>query len=153
MAVERPDRAWRADIAYPPMGAGFLSLAATISRDAVARRPSITPDGQFGRDVLDEASGRGTPEVFNAGPGVGRPAGGGRRAGGHGRAADDAAVERPWRSAASEGAYLKGYASVPDRGRRRAYSAFYNGGRRHQSRGYRTPAEVDGGSGNRAGEG
>ena len=44
-----------------------------------------------------------------------------------------------------EDVYLRGYESVPelDRGLR-AYFAFYNGERLHQSLGYRTPAEVYG---------
>src|SRR5262249_60990385 len=72
---------------------------------------------------------------------------------GRGRAADNVFVERLWRTVKYEDVYLRGYESVPDLERGlRAYFAFYNGERLHQSLGYRTPAEVYGGGGGRAGE-
>jgi putative transposase len=73
VTVERPDQVWSADITYLPLAGGFMYLAATIdwfSRYVVAWKLSNTLDGAFCRDMLDEALGRGTPEVFNTDQGV-----------------------------------------------------------------------------------
>jgi putative transposase len=73
VAVERPGRVWSADITYLPLPAGFMYLAATIdwfSRYVVAWRLSNTLDGSFCQGMLEEALGRGTPEVFNTDQGV-----------------------------------------------------------------------------------
>jgi putative transposase len=159
VAVERPDQVWSADITYLPMRGGFMYLAATIdwfSRYVVAWRLSNTLDGQFCRDMLDEALGRRTPEVFNTDQGVQFTAQAWtdrvERAGvrvsmdGRGRAADNVFVERLWRTVKYEDVYLRGYESVPELERGlRAYFTFYNHERLHQSLGYRTPAEVYGG--------
>jgi transposase InsO family protein len=56
------------DITYVPLASGFMYLAATIdwySRLAVARRLSNTSDGSFCLEMLEEAPGKGRPEVFN----------------------------------------------------------------------------------------
>ena len=166
VTVERPGQVWSADITYLPLPGGFMYLAATIdwfSRYVVAWKLSNTLDGAFCRDMLDEALGRGTPEVFNTDQGVEFTAGAwverveaaGVRVSmdGRGRCLDNVFVERLWRTVKYEDVYLRGYETVPDLERGlRAYFAFYNGERLHQSLGYRTPAEVYGGSGGRAGE-
>jgi putative transposase len=166
VAVERPDQVWSADVTYLPLAGGFMYLAATIdwySRYVVAWRLSNTLDGAFCRDRLDEALSRRTPEAFNTDQGVQFTAQGWtdrlERAGirvsmdGRGRAADNVFVERLWRSVKYEDVYLWCYESVPELERGlRAYFAFYNGERPHQSLGYRTPAEVYSGRGRRAGE-
>jgi putative transposase len=166
VAIDRPDQVWSADITYLPLSGGFMYLAATIdwySRFVVAWRLSNTLDGAFCRAMLDEALGRGTPEVFNTDQGVQftagawvervEAAGAAVSMDGGGRAADNVFVERLWRSVKYEDVYLRGYESVPELGRGlRAYFAFYNHERLHQSLGYRTPAEVYSGGGGRAGE-
>jgi putative transposase len=166
VTIERADQVWSADITYVPLPTGFMYLAATIdwfSRYVVAWRLSNTLDGAFCRDMLDEALTRRTPEVFNTDQGVqftaqawtDRVEGAGVRVSmdGRGRAADNVFIERLWRSVKYEDVYLRGYESVPDLERGlAAYFAFYNHERPHQSLGYRTPAEVYGGPGNRAGE-
>jgi putative transposase len=158
VAVERADQVWSADITYVPLPSGFMYLAATIdwfSRYVVAWRLSNTLDGVFCQEMLEEALGRAKPEVFNTDQGVQFTAGAwtGRleRAGvavsmdGRGRCLDNVFVERLWRSVKYEDVYLKGYESVPELERGlRAYFAFYNRERLHQSLGYRTPAEVYG---------
>jgi len=135
-----------------------MYLAATIdwfSRYVVAWRLSNTLDGSFCQEMLEEALGRGTPEVFNTDQGVQFTAGAwtGRleRAGvsvsmdGRGRCLDNVFVERLWRSVKYEDVYLKGYERVPDlECGLRAYFGFYNTERLHQSLDYRTPAEVYG---------
>jgi putative transposase len=166
VAVERVNQVWSADITYVPLPGGFMYLAATIdwfSRYVVAWRLSNTLDGSFCQEMLEEALGRGTPEVFNTDQGVQFTAGAwtGRleRAGvsvsmdGRGRCLDNVFVERLWRSVKYEDVYLRCYESVPDLERGlAAYFAFYNGERPHQSLGYRTPAAVYSGGGGRAGE-
>ncbi len=158
VAIERVDQVWSADITYVPLPSGFMYLAATIdwfSRYVAAWRLSNTLDGAFRQDVLEEALGRGNPEVFNTDQGVQFTAGswaGGLESGGvslsmdgRGRCLDDVFVERLWRSVKYEDVYLKGYERVPElEGGLRAYFGFYNTDRPHQSLGYRTPAEVYG---------
>jgi putative transposase len=158
VAIDRVRQVWSTDITYLPMPTGFMYLAATIdwfSRYVVAWRLSNTLDGSFCQDMLDEALGRGQPEVFNTDQGtqftaaawVGRL----ERAGvavsmdGRGRCLDNVFVERLWRTVKYEDVYLKGYESVPAlESGLRAYFGFYNTERLHQSLGYRTPAQVYG---------
>jgi putative transposase len=154
--VERPDQVWSADITYVPLAAGLMYLAATIdwySRYVVAWKLSNALDGSFCLEMLEEALGRGRPEVFNTDQGVQFTAGAftGRleQAGvavsmdGRGRCLDNVFVERLWRSVKYEDVYLRGYEAVPElrRGLGR-YFAFYNHERLHQALGYRTPAGV-----------
>ena len=62
---------------------------------------------------------------------------------GRGRYQDNIFVERLWRTVKYEEVYLKAYASVLEAQRGlEDYFRFYNGLRRHQALGYRTPAEV-----------
>lgn len=156
VAIDRVGQVWSADITYVRLPGGFVYLAATIdwfSRYVVAWRLSNTLDGSFCRDMLDEALGAGTPEVFNTDQGVQFTAGAwverveaaGVRVSmdGRGRCLDNVFVERLWRSVKYEDVYLRGYESVPELERGlRAYFSFYNEERPHQSLGYRTPAEV-----------
>ena len=154
--VERVGQVWSADITYVPLPGGFVYLAATIdwfSRYVVAWRLSNTLGGAFCQDMLGEALATGTPEVFNTDQGVQFTAGAwtGRleAAGvavsmdGRGRCLDNVFVERLWRTVKYEDVYLRGYETVLELERGlRAYFAFYNEGRLHQSLGYKTPAEV-----------
>jgi len=154
--IDRVGQVWSADITYLPMASGFMYLAATIdwySRYVVAWRLSNTLDGAFCRDMLDEALAAGTPEVFNTDQGVQFTAGAwverveaaGVRVSmdGRGRCLDNVFVERLWRTVKYEDVFLRGYESVPELERGlRAYFAFYNEARLHQSLGYKTPAEV-----------
>src|SRR4051794_37059773 len=98
VAIKRPDQVWSTDITYVPLTQGFMYLAATIdwySRYVIAWRLSNTLDGSFCLDMLEEALGKGRPEVFNTdqggqftaqawtgrlegGGGAGRMEGGGR---------------------------------------------------------------------------
>jgi putative transposase len=154
--IDRVGQVWSADITYLPMTSGLMYLAATIdwySRYVVAWRLSNTLDGAFCREMLEEALGRGTPEVFNTDQGVQFTAGAwverveaaGVRVSmdGRGRCLDNVFVERLWRTVKYEDVFLRGYESVPELERGlRAYFAFYNEARLHQSLGYKTPAEV-----------
>ena len=103
--------------------------------------------------MLEEALGRGCPEVFNTDQGVqftsqawtGRleSAGAAVSMDGRGRCLDNVFVERLWRSVKYEDVYLRGYEVVPElqRGLDR-YFTFYNEERPHQSLEGRTPWEV-----------
>ena len=154
--VERADQVWSTDITYVPMASGFMYLAATIdwySRYVIAWRLSNTLDGSFCLEMLEEALGRGRPEVFNTDQGVqftaqawtGRleSAGVAVSMDGRGRCLDNVFVERLWRSVKYEDVYLRCYEAAPEleRGLGR-YFRFYNEERLHQSLDYRTPWEV-----------
>jgi putative transposase len=154
--AERPDQVWSTDITYVPLATGFMYLAAVIdwfSRYVIAWRLSNTLDGSFCLEMLEEALGRGRPEVFNTDQGVqftaqawtGRleSAGVAVSMDGRGRCLDNVFVERLWRSVKYEDVYLWRYEAVPDlqRGLGR-YFPYYNEERPHQSLEYRTPAVV-----------
>ncbi len=154
--VERPDQVWSTDITYVPLASGFMYLAAVIdwfSRYVIAWRLSNTPDGSFCLEMLEEALGRGRPEVFNTDQGVqftaaawtGRleSAGVAVSMDGRGRCLDNVFVERLWRSVKYEDIYLWRYEGVPElqRGLGR-YFPYYNEERLHQALEYRTPGMV-----------
>ena len=158
VSVTRPDQVWSADVTYVPLPTGFMYLAATIdcySRYVVAWRLSNTLDGSFCLEMLEEALGKGRPEVFNTDQGVqftaqawtSRLEGAGVAVSMDGRRRwlDNVFVERLWRSVKYEDVYVRGYEAVPalEEGLGR-YFVFYNEDRPHQSLGYRTPAEVYG---------
>ena len=132
------------------------NLAAIIdwySRYVVAWRLSNTLDGSFCQEMLEEALGRGKPEVFNTDQGVQFTSAAWterlERAGvsvsmdGRGRCLDNVFVERLWRSVKYEDVYLRGYEQVPELERGLgAYFRFYNTERLHQSLAYETPEAV-----------
>jgi putative transposase len=156
VSIQRPDQVWSADITYVPLACGFMYLAATIdwfSRYVLAWRLSNTLEGDFCLDMLEEALGRGKPEVFNTDQGAqftarawaGRleSAGVAVSMDGKGRCLDNVFVERLWRSVKYEDIYPRGYEAVPALAAGLgAYWAFYNEERLHQALGYRTPAQV-----------
>ena len=157
--IERVDQVWSTDITYVPMASGFMYLAAVIdwySRYVLAWRLSNTLDGSFCLEMLDEALGRGRPEVFNTDQGVQFTAeaftsrlvsaGVAVSMDGKGRCLDNVFVERLWRTVKYEDLYLRCYETVPAlTGGLGRYFPFYNEERPHQGLGYRTPAEVYGG--------
>ena len=68
MEITRPNQVWAADITYIPMARGLLYLVAIMdwnSRYVVAWRLSNTLDADFCVETLEEALGKGPPEVFN----------------------------------------------------------------------------------------
>ena len=156
VSIVRADQVGSTDITYVPLPKGFMYLAAVIdwySRFVVSWRLSNTLEGTFCLEMLEEALGRGRPEVFNTDQGsqftaeafTGRL----ERKGvavsmdGRGRCLDNVFVERLWRAVKYEDVYLKGYETVPELvGGLGRYFAFYNEERVHQALGYRTPAEV-----------
>ena len=156
VSVERADQVWSTDITYVGLPTGFMYLAAVIdwhSRFVLGWRLSNTLDGSFCVDLLREVLGAGRPEVFNTDQGAQFTAaaftGAQEEAGvavsmdGRGRCLDNIFVERLWRSVKYEDVFIRGYETVPElRAGLARYFGFYNERRRHQSLGYRTPAEV-----------
>jgi len=157
VAIDRPDQVWSTDITYVGLPGGFTYLAAVIdwhSRFVLSWELSNTLDGSFCLDALEAALGQGSrPEVFNTDQGVQftaqafterlLSAGVKVSMDGKGRCLDNVFVERLWRSVKQEDVYLRGYETVPQlRAGLVRYFGFYNSQRRHQSLGYRTPAEV-----------
>jgi putative transposase len=154
--VVRPDQVWSTDITYVGLPGGFVYLTAVIdwhSRFVLSWELSNTLDGAFCLEALEAALAKGKPEVFNTDQGVqytaqaftGRLLSAGVKVSmdGKGRCLDNVFVERLWRSVKYEDVYLKRYETVRQlRAGLSAYFGFYNGERRHQSLGYRTPAEV-----------
>ena len=84
--VNRVDQVWAADITYIPMAKGFLYLVAIMdwhSRHVLAWKLSNTMDTSFCVAALEEALGKGRPQVSMDGKG---------------RYLDNIFVERLWRS-------------------------------------------------------
>jgi putative transposase len=154
--IVRPDQVWSTDITYVSMATGFMYLAAVIdwySRYVLAWKLSNTLEGSFCLEMLEEALGRGQPEVFNTDQGVqftaaaftGRleSAGVAVSMDGRGRCLDNVFVERLWRTVKYEDIYPHGYAAVPELSAGlQEYFPFYNEQRYHQALDYRTPGAV-----------
>jgi putative transposase len=157
LTIDRANQVWCADITYIPMAHGFVYLVAVMdwfSRRVLAWRVSITLDTDFGVAALQESLARyGKPDIFNTDQGVQFTAaafittlsdqGVAISMDGKGRFLDNIFVERLWRSVKYEEVYLRAYDSVADaRQSIGRYFDFYNNERKHQSLGYRTPAEI-----------
>jgi putative transposase len=68
LAIERVNQVWAADITYIPMARGFLYLVAVMdwrSRYVLAWRLSNLLDTSFCVEAVEEALGKGRPEIFN----------------------------------------------------------------------------------------
>jgi len=157
LAIERPNQVWCADITYIPVGSGFLYLVAIMdwaSRAVLSWRLSNTLDGSFCVSALEEALARfGKPAIFNTDQGcqftaaafTGTLAAAGVRISmdGCGRWMDNVFIERLWRSLKCEDIYLKGYTDGREaKAGIASWITFYNGRRRHQALGNRTPMAV-----------
>ncbi len=156
LEINRINQVWAADITYIPMARGFLYLVAIMdwySRYVVSWKLSNTLDADFCLKALEEALGKGRPEVFNTDQGSQFTSEGftelleqhGTRISmdGKGRYIDNIFVERLWRTVKYEEVYLKAYTDGRlAKTELEAYFRFYNAQRPHQALGYRTPAEV-----------
>ena len=154
--ITRVNQVWAADITYIPMAKGFLYLVAIMdwhSRHVLAWKLSNTMDTSFCVAALEEALGKGRPEIFNTDQGSQFTSEAFTQTlqeqrvqvsmDGKGRYLDNIFVERLWRSIKYEEVYLKAYQTVAEaRTGINAYLEFYNRQRPHQALGYRTPAEV-----------
>jgi len=157
LVIERPDQVWCADITYIRLANGFVYLTAVMdwhSRYVLAWEVSVTMEEAFCVSALESALRRhGRPEIFNTDQGaqftgegftgVLKAAGVDISMDGKVRATDNIMVERLCRSVKYEEVYLKDYESVAELvAALRAYFAFYNHERPHQSHDGATPAEV-----------
>jgi len=156
LKITRPNQVWAADITYIPMARGFLYLTAIIdwySRYVLSWRLSNTLDAGFCAEALEEALGKGRPDIFNtdqgaqftseAFTGLLEQHGIKISTDGKGSYNDNLFVERLWRSVKYEEVYLKAYQDGRDAKISLGnYFRFYNTERPHQALGYRTPAEV-----------
>ena len=122
-------------------------------RYVVAWRKSNTLVAGFCTEALEEALGKGRPEVFNTDQGsqftsleftqVLQEQGVRISMDRKGRYQDNIFVERLWRTVKYEEVYLKAYANILEAQRGlEDYFRFYNGLRPHQALGYRTPVEA-----------
>ena len=156
LEINRVNQVWATDITYIPMARGFLYLVAVMdwhSRYVLAWRLSNTMEVDFCVAALEEALGKGRPEIFNTDQGsqftseafTGLLLEQGIQVSmdGKGRYLDNIFVERLWRSIKYEEVYLKAYQNGTEaRAGIGAYLDFYNQERPHQALGYRTPADV-----------
>jgi putative transposase len=159
LEIDRPKMVWAADITYIPMRRGFLYLVAIMdwfSRLVLAWRLSNTLEADFCLEALEEALGKGQPDIFNVDQGsqftstdfTGKLLAHGVKISmdGKGRFVDNIFVERLWRSLKYEEVYLKAYETVAEaKAGIKAYVTFYNYQRLHEALGYRTAWEVHNG--------
>lgn len=152
--IDRPNKAWCADITYIPLKEGFGYCIAVMdwwSRCVLAWRVSNSMDVSFCLDALEEAFSKGKPEVFNTDQGsqftsslfVEKLLGKQIQVSwdGRGRALDNVFIERLWRSLKYEDVYLKGYESLNEAREGIAkYFDFYNQQRPHQALRNQTPS-------------
>ena len=150
------NQVWSADITYIRLQSGFVYLVAVMdwfSRYVLSWSVSITMDGSFCVEALEQALRHGQPAIFNTDQGAQftsrafterlQKGGISISMDGRGRALDNVFVERLWRTVKYEEVYLRDYHSVWDaRQGLTDYFAFYNKARLHQALGYRTPAAV-----------
>ena len=153
----RPDHVWCSDITYIRLNRGFVFLTAVMdwySRYILSWEVSVTIDDSFCVSALERALRcHGIPEIFNSDQGgqytgsdftgVLKDHGISISMDGRGRATDNIAIERFWRSLKYEDIYLRDYETVNElNDGLREYFSWYNNSRSHQSLGGRTPAEV-----------
>ena len=156
LEIVRPDQVWCCDITYIPMEFGFFYLVAVMdwfSRYVVSWRLSNSMDVDFCVEALEDALGKGKPEIFNTDQGsqfTSREFTGTLKSSdvtismdGKGRAIDNVMIERLWRTVKYEEVYLKQYNSGADCHKGLGeYLDYYCHRRSHQGLDHQTPWEV-----------
>lgn len=157
LEINYANQVWSTDITYIRVKGGFVYLAAIIdwySKAILSWKISNTMDTELVMDVLYEAiDAYGLPEIFNTDQGSQytslehteclSKAGIKISMDGKGRATDNIAIERFWRSAKYEDIYLRGYTTIKALKQGiTEYIDFYNHKRFHQSLAYQKPMEV-----------
>lgn len=153
LKIDRPNKAWCADITYIPLEEGFGYCVVIMdwwSRYVLSWRISNSMDVSFCLEALEEAFLRGKPEVFNTDQGsqftstqfvemlLAREIS--VSWDGQGRALDNIFIERLWRSLKYEDIYLRGYKELREaRDGISKYFTFYNQDRPHQALRNQTP--------------
>ena len=157
LEINKANQVWSTDITYIKVNGGFVYLAAVIdwySKAILSYKVSNTMDSILVIDVLKQAlESYGIPEIFNTDQGSQYTShehtqllskhGIQISMDGKGRATDNIAIERFWRSAKYEDIYIQEYSSIRDLKKGIVdYMEFYNHRRFHQSLGYQKPMDV-----------
>ncbi len=155
--IVRANQVWSTDITYIKIKGGMVYMAAVIdwySKAVLSWRISNTMDISLVMGVLDEAlSLYGKPEIFNTDQGSQytsyihtqtlKDNGITISMDGKGRATDNIAIERFWRSAKVERIYLNEYNTIKELKEDVSdYMGFYNYKRFHESLKYKKPMNV-----------
>ena len=155
--IDKPNKVWSADITYIKTNFGTVYLAAIIdwySKAVLSWKISNVMDTDFVMDVLEEALKKyPKPEIFNTDQGSQytsyihtktlKENGITISMDSKGRATDNIAIERFWRSAKVERIYLNEYNSMKElKEDIKEYINFYNYQRFHQTLNYKKPMEV-----------
>jgi len=151
------NQVWSIDITYIRLNGGFVYMAAIIdwySKAILAWKVSNTMDSSLVVDVLNDAlHSYGRPEIFNTDQGSQYTShehttllidnGIQISMDGKGRATDNIAIERFWRSAKYENIFLSEYRTLRELKRWMSeYIDFYNHRRVHQTLNYQKPMHV-----------
>ena len=157
MDINKPTQVWSTDITYIRVNGGFVYLAAVIdwySKAILSHKISNTMDESLVLDVLNNALEQyGKPEIFNTDQGSQYTSQKHTQLlidndikismDGKGRATDNIAIERFWRSAKYENIYIQEYKTIRElKNGVNEYIAFYNHKRFHQSLKYKKPMDV-----------
>jgi putative transposase len=154
--IDRPNKAWCADITYIPLQGDFGYCIAVMdwwSRCVLSWKVSNTLDINFCLEALGEAFSLGRPEIFNTDQGSQFTSALFVEAllkeqiqiswDGRGRALDNIFIERLWRSLKHEEVYLKDYRGLKEaREGISRYFEFYNTKRPHQALRNQTPRAI-----------
>jgi len=155
--IKRPNQVWSIDITYIRMAAGFMYLAAIIdwySKYLLSYKLSNSLEMNFCIEALKDALNiYGNPEIINSDQGsqftsmdftsiaskndikISMDS--------KGRALDNIAIERFFRSLKYENIYINEYNDVKElKEGINKYIEFYNLRRLHQTLNYKTPAEI-----------
>ena len=155
--IDKPNKVWSTDITYIKINGGTVYLAAIIdwySKAVLSWKISNIMDTDFVMDVLNEALSKySKPKIFNTDQGSQytsyihtqtlKDNGIIISMDSKGRATDNIAIERFWRSAKVERIYLNEYNSIKElKEDIKNYINFYNYRRFHQTLDYKRPMEV-----------
>ena len=155
--IVRANQVWSTDITYIKIAGGMVYLAAVIdwySKSVLSWRISNTMDTELVMSVLNEALLKyGKPEIFNTDQGSQytsyihtqtlKDKGITISMDGKGRATDNIAIERFWRSAKVERIYLNQYNTIKElKEDVTDYMQFYNFRRFHETLDYKKPMNV-----------
>ena len=155
--INYSNKVWSTDITYIKINGGMVYLAAVIdwySKAVLSWKISNCMDTNLVMEVLNEAlDNYGTPEIFNTDQGSQYTSYIHTQAlkdkniiismDGKGRATDNIAIERFWRSAKCERIYLSEYNSIKELKADVAdYIDFYNNRRFHETLNYKKPMNV-----------
>ena len=155
--ITHANQVWSTDITYIKINGGMVYMAAIIdwySKAILSWRISNTMDTSLVMIVLDEALLKyGNPEIFNTDQGSQytsfihtlklKDNGVVISMDGKGRATDNIAIERFWRSAKCERIYLNEYLTIKQlKEDVMDYIQFYNYKRFHQTLNYKKPMQV-----------